>query len=384
MIKDIEEKIADNIDNYIRCKNIKNICINISQVYEKNKAYFYDKVSRYDEIMLIKHDNITYIEDILDLNPQSKLKLKEFKTFCNLMLYGYDQEITINQINFVRNINISFVDEIEMIWPEIGLFFKLTNDYIEIRIRCCKKGNYILASNEHNNNNININLGKMIDELKLAMLKEVGLDHYKENHPEVITFKNKSIFDIITEQFSQLNFEYFNAEDLVKYINKNINEDFFITNKETDSLNISLNSKENKKIALMLYDKIMKSHFRESSEMAQLINLIIFYCELSNKAPRLSIDISNIPVNHTKLNNLKKITIYSFNFENCLIIDIGGHEKTITCKIVIDNYDYIDTESLAVLYDAFLNIIKQHVNETIKNDAPLTLDHLELYKMVKI
>jgi hypothetical protein len=384
MIKDIEEKIADNIDNYIRCKNIKNICINISQVYEKNKAYFYDKVSRYDEIMLIKHDNITYIEDILDLNPQSKLKLKEFKTFCNLMLYGYDQEITINQINFVRNINISFVDEIEMIWPEIGLFFKLTNDYIEIRIRCCKKGNYILASNEHNNNNININLGKMIDELKLAMLKEVGLDHYKENHPEVITFKNKSIFDIITEQFSQLNFEYFNAEDLVKYINKNINEDFFITNKETDSLNISLNSKENKKIALMLYDKIMKSHFRESSEMAQLINLIIFYCELSNKAPRLSIDISNIPVNHTKLNNLKKITIYSFNFENCLIIDIGGHEKTITCKIVIDNYDYIDTENLAVLYDAFLNIIKQHVNETIKNDAPLTLDHLELYKMVKI
>jgi hypothetical protein len=128
----------------------------------------------------------------------------------------------------------------------------------------------------------------------------------------------------------------------------------------------------------------MKSHFRESSEMAQLINLIIFYCELSNKAPRLSIDISNIPVNHTKLNNLKKITIYSFNFENCLIIDIGGHEKTITCKIVIDNYDYIDTENLAVLYDAFLNIIKQHVNETIKNDAPLTLDHLELYKMDKI
>jgi len=384
MIKDIEKKITDNIDNYIRCQNIKNICMNISQVYEKNKAYFYDKVSRYDEIMLIKHDNINYIEDILDMNTQSKLKLKEFKTFCNFMLYGYDQETTINQINFVRNINISFVDEIEMSWPEIGLLFKLTNDYIEIRIRSCKKGNYILSSNQHNNNNININLGKMIDELKLTMLKEVDLGHYKENHPEVISFKNKSIFDIITEHFSQLNFEYFNAEYLVKYINKNINKNFFITNKETDSLTISLDSKENKKIALMLYDKIMKSHFRESSEMAQLINLIIFYCELSNKDPILSVDISNIPVNYTKLNNLKKMTIYSFNFGNCLIIDIGGHEKTITCKIVIDNYAYIDTESLAVLYDAFLNIIKQHVNETIKNDDPLTLDHLELYKMVKI
>lgn len=384
MIKDIEEKIIDNIDNYIRCKNIKNICMNISQVYEKNKAYFHNKVSRYDEIILIKHDNINYIEDILDMNTQSKLKLKEFKTFCNFMLYGYDQETTINQINFVRNINISFVDEIKMIWPEIGLFLKLTNDCIKICIKSCKKGNYILSSNVHNNNNININLEKMIDELKLMILKEVGLDHHKENQPEVMSFKNKSIFDIITEQFSQLNFEYFNAEDLIRYINQNINKDFFITNKETDSLNISLNSKENKKIVLMLYDKIIKSHFRESSEMAQLINLIIFYCELTNKDPRLSIDITNILVNHTKLNNLKKITIYRFNFENCLIIDIGGHEKTITCKIAIDNYNYIDTESLSVLYDSFLNIIKQHVNETIKNDDPLTLDHLELYKMVQI
>lgn len=384
MIKDIEEKIIDNIDNYIRCKNIKNICMNISQVYEKNKAYFHNKVSRYDEIILIKHDNINYIENILDMNTQSKLKLKEFKTFCNFMLYGYDQETTINQINFVRNINISFVDEIKMIWPEIGLFFKLTNDCIKICIKSCKKGNYILSSNVHNNNNININLEKMIDELKLMILKEVGLDHHKENQPEVMSFKNKSIFDIITEQFSQLNFEYFNAEDLIRYINQNINKDFFITNKETDSLNISLNSKENKKIVLMLYDKIIKSHFRESSEMAQLINLIIFYCELTNKDPRLSIDITNILVNHTKLNNLKKITIYRFNFENCLIIDIGGHEKTITCKIAIDNYNYIDTESLSVLYDSFLNIIKQHVNETIKNDDPLTLDHLELYKMVQI
>ena len=388
MIKQLEETITNNLAEYTRSKNIKK-CVAISQVYDLKKAYFIDKISSYDDLIMIKHKNITYIEDILKIDEKSKIKLNEFKTFCNCMLHGYDQKITINQIKFIKNINISYVDEIQMSWPEIGLLFTMKNTSIDLRLSCFKSGNLSLASNaiasnEHKYDNLNECLEKMITELKSMMLKEVGLGMFEEDHPEVQIFKNKSFDEVITEQFSKFKFDYINTEKLIRHVNTKINKDFFDINTKKSSLLISLNNNENKKVALSLYDKIMKEPYRNSTTMDQLINLIIFYCGLSNKSSKLILDVANLPNNYTKLNKLIDFKIYSFYFEDVLIIDIDGHEKFMSYRILLDNCTEYKTASLDELYTYFLKIVKNHINETINNDEPLTSSHLELYKMIII
>lgn len=388
MIKQFAEKITSTLAEYSCFYGLKKIK-SIYEVSNSKKTYLVEGLSSCEAFIMINHDNINYIEDVLKMNKQLKNKLNEFKTFCTSMLYGHEKTTTINEIRLIKNVdfscNVDFssVNEIKMIWPEIDLLLYLKNDSIELSVSSFKSGNYSLTSNSCLSYNVNKTLEVLIDDLKLMMLKEVDLNTHPEDHKEVVLFKNKSFDEVLNEQFLKMKFNYIDANEMIKHINTKTGKDLFDVNEKKYAFWMPLDN-EYKKVAVMMYNEIMKEPYRESKTIEQLINLIIFYCDLSNKPSDLRVGFSYFPKKYTKLNKIKELNMYSFYFENLLTIDIGCYEKNFLCTSPIPDAIELKTDSLDCVYTYFLNLIQNHINKTINNDETLTSNHLELYKMIII
>lgn len=123
-----------------------------------------------------------------------------------------------------------------------------------------------------NYSQFNINLENILNELKEIMMLKAGFSFDQLDSSKFTKFMNKSVKEIINEQFVDKKYNYKNKEEITNIIQK-------LSNNTVINAGMVWIDKDHDKTVLTIFNEIIKDK-TECTVMKHLMNLIMFYLKL--------------------------------------------------------------------------------------------------------
>lgn len=412
MINIIE--LVDKIQNLIP-KTAAKLNLNIETFstetdYMNGNNYLLETETNQVKLYLINHKNLNFLNELLNISEENKLKLKKLSEILNIVSgeksfnYANSQKITI-QNHKDDNINIKIADtmsDLTFIFCNTGLI--ITNN-VESLI-----SNPI---NLESIDEINDKIDELIFNCKIALFNHIHLSEGKDETS--IEFKKHTLTReaYINSRLETPELKYILGSTLLKNACTELGlSTSDLDGKRSENLpNLSYMDKHSYDLNIdyknkSLIKKILKQVCLEKnveSEIDSLVNLLSFYQLLSKN----NIDIK-FHLTHVSKKDRLHMSFYKLSFGDMFTMSIGNNMKNSkrATDIIIRETSLNDpvykytfrsnilknqdkniylTNNISYIYKTMLNSIRKEIGLIIEDEsASIGEEQINLYKMIKI